>query len=99
MGILENEAVANKAFLIIESRVGEIGKAFGIDEDACAKFLDDVVAAARLSLEPHGVGKSRTAASADADAQPTGLGRNALLDEQFADFHSCFFCYVNWHRR
>src|SRR5438876_9348812 len=88
VGILENESLAHQRFFVLERRAVQIEETLRINEDACAKFLEDLVAVAGLGVQPHGIGEAGAAATLHAHAQAADIRRYTFLFKQRADFLS-----------
>src|SRR5260370_5453908 len=86
VGILEDESLAHQRFFVFERRAVQVQETFRVDDEARAKFLEDLVAVPRLVVEPHGIRQTGAATPLYAYAQAALFGRNAVLFEQLADF-------------
>src|SRR6266581_1803378 len=86
IGILENETLAHERFLVLECGAVQVQKTLRVNEEARAKFLEDLVAVARLGIQLHGIGETGTAATLHANAQAADIGRHAFHFKQRADF-------------
>ena len=86
VGILKDESLAHQGLFVFEDSAGKIEQAFGIDEDAGAEFLENLVAITGLRVETHGVGEAGATAALDTDAQAALIERHTVFFEQGADF-------------
>ena len=97
MRVVENEALAHEARVVVERRPVDEPEALGIDEDPRSfRAFEHVVAVLRRRLPGEDLAQSRTPASLDADAESAlrePVARDHLVDELsgvFADFDHGF---------
>src|SRR5437879_30150 len=86
IGILKNESLPHERLFVFERGAVQVQKAFGINEEAGAKFLEDLVAVASLRVQPHGIRETGAAATLYAHAQAADIRRHTFLCKQHADF-------------
>src|SRR5260370_36519983 len=85
IGVLKHKALAHERFFVLKRRAVQIEQAFRVNEDARPEFLKDLVAIARLGIQPHGIRQAGTAAALHTHAQPAGFRRHTFLSEQRND--------------
>src|SRR6266436_6895637 len=86
VGILENEPLAHECLFVLEGSSVQVQNTLRVNEEARAKFLEDLVAVAGLGVQPHSIGETGTAATLHADAQAADIGRHTFFFEQHTDF-------------
>src|SRR5580704_5133995 len=82
--VIEHEALADQARVVVEDGAVQVQQALLVDEDLRAvRPFEDLVADAGLLLPGEGVAQARAPAPLDADAQPALV--DALLGHQLPD--------------
>src|SRR5439155_4341322 len=95
VGILENESLAHQRFFVLERRAVQVQKTFLVNEETRAEFLEDLVAVARVRVQPHGIRETGAAAALHADTQAADMGRHTFLFKKRAYFQRGTLGQVN----
>src|SRR4029077_6834835 len=86
VGILEDESLAHQRLFVFERRPVQIEQALGVDEEARAILLENLIPVTGLGIQAHGVGEAGATAALHANAKAAFFRRDSVLLEQGADF-------------
>lgn len=82
VGIVEDESATRQAILVIQTRADKKEIGLGIDENADAETLEDLIRLLGRLSKAHGIAVSGTAAALDSDSQASRIRRQLFpLDE------------------